>query len=66
MNDPSRIVVESPSRPGVIVLIKELDAPQKPHYPPESHHGIDSVLSRSRTCSSRWHAWPLVKPPLAG
>src|SRR5688572_3498717 len=35
------IVLERPDQPEVVVLIDELDAYQKPLYPPESHHGID-------------------------
>lgn len=41
MNDRFRITLESPDQPEVIALIDELDAYQKPLYPPESHHGID-------------------------
>lgn len=36
-----RIALETPDQPEVIALIDELDAYQKPLYPPESHHGID-------------------------
>lgn len=36
-----RIALESPNQPDVIALIDDLDAYQKPLYPPESHHGID-------------------------
>lgn len=36
-----RIAFERPDQPEVIALIDELDAYQKPLYPPESHHGID-------------------------
>jgi putative acetyltransferase len=36
-----RIALEPPDRPDVVELIDELDAYQKPLYPPESHHGID-------------------------
>lgn len=47
MNDRLRIALESPDQPEVIALIEELDAYQKPLYPPESHHGIDiRALSR--------------------
>ncbi len=35
------ISLESPDQPAVLRLIDELDAYQKPLYPPESHHGID-------------------------
>ena len=35
------IANESPDQPEVRQLIDELDAYQKPLYPPESHHGID-------------------------
>lgn len=35
------IALESPDQPDVIQLIDDLDAYQKPLYPPESHHGID-------------------------
>ena len=35
------IANEHPDQPEVIRLIEELDAYQKPLYPPESHHGID-------------------------
>ncbi|WP_198086200.1 GNAT family N-acetyltransferase [Variovorax sp. E3] len=35
------IALESPNQPDVIALIDDLDAYQKPLYPPESHHGID-------------------------
>jgi putative acetyltransferase len=42
-----RIAIESPSQPDVLQLIDDLDAYQKPLYPPESHHGIDlAALSR--------------------
>ena len=41
MNDRLRITLEPPGQPEVIALIDELDAYQKPLYPPESHHGID-------------------------
>jgi putative acetyltransferase len=37
----TRIAFERPDQPEVIALIDELDAHQKPLYPPESHHGID-------------------------
>lgn len=33
--------IERPDQPEVVRLIDELDAYQKPLYPPESHHGID-------------------------
>lgn len=33
--------LERPDQPEVLALIDELDAYQKPLYPPESHHGID-------------------------
>jgi putative acetyltransferase len=36
-----RIALERPDQPEIIALIDELDAFQKPLYPPESHHGID-------------------------
>lgn len=35
------IALERPDQPAVAALIDELDAYQKPLYPPESHHGID-------------------------
>jgi len=35
------IALERPDQPEVMALIDELDAYQKPLYPPESHHGID-------------------------
>lgn len=35
------IALESPDQPDVVRLIDDLDAYQKPLYPPESHHGID-------------------------
>ncbi|MDW3682494.1 hypothetical protein RA280_12220 [Cupriavidus sp. CV2] len=42
-----RIAFESPRQAEVIRLIDELDAYQKPLYPPESRHGIDiDALSR--------------------
>ncbi|MBK9363649.1 MAG: GNAT family N-acetyltransferase [Rubrivivax sp.] len=34
------IALEAPDQPEVLALIDELDAYQKPLYPPESHHGI--------------------------
>ena len=37
----TRIAFERPDQPEVVALIDELDAYQKPLYPPESHHGID-------------------------
>jgi putative acetyltransferase len=37
----TRIALEQPDQPDVVALIDELDAYQKPLYPPESHHGID-------------------------
>jgi putative acetyltransferase len=36
-----KISPERPDQPEVALLIDELDAYQKPLYPPESHHGID-------------------------
>lgn len=36
-----RIALERPDQPDVVRLVDELDAYQKPLYPPESHHGID-------------------------
>jgi putative acetyltransferase len=36
-----KIDLERPDQPEVAALIDELDAYQKPLYPPESHHGID-------------------------
>jgi putative acetyltransferase len=36
-----QIALESPNQPDVIQLIDDLDAYQKPLYPPESHYGID-------------------------
>lgn len=36
-----QIALENPDQPGVIQLIDDLDAYQKPLYPPESHYGID-------------------------
>ena len=48
MNADVSIALESPDQPEVIALIDELDAYQKPLYPPESHHGIDlAALSRT-------------------
>ncbi len=35
------IAIETPDQPEVARLIDELDAYQRPLYPPESHHGID-------------------------
>lgn len=36
-----QISLESPDQPDVVQLIDELDAYQKPLYPPECHYGID-------------------------
>lgn len=36
-----RIALESANQPEVVALIDELDAYQKPLYPPECHYGID-------------------------
>lgn len=36
-----QISLESPAQPDVIQLIDDLDAYQKPLYPPECHYGID-------------------------
>jgi putative acetyltransferase len=36
-----QISLERPDQPDVIQLIDDLDAYQKPLYPPESHYGID-------------------------
>ena len=36
-----RIAIENPDQPDVIQLIDDLDAFQKPLYPPESHYCID-------------------------
>jgi len=36
-----QIAIENPDQPDVIQLIDDLDAYQKPLYPPESHYGID-------------------------
>ena len=38
---PIRLGLESPDQSDVLRLIDELDAYQRPLYPPESHHGID-------------------------
>ena len=35
--------IENPGQPDVIQLINDLDAYQKPLYPPESHHGVASA-----------------------
>ena len=35
------ISLEHPAQPDVVALIEELDAYQKPLYPPECHYGID-------------------------
>lgn len=35
------ITLEHPDQPEVVALIDELDAFQKPLYPPECHYGID-------------------------
>ncbi len=35
------ISLESPDQPDVVQLIDDLDAYQKPLYPPECHYGID-------------------------
>ncbi|MET0351544.1 MAG: GNAT family N-acetyltransferase [Rhizobacter sp.] len=35
------VALEPADQPDVLALIDELDAYQKPLYPPESHHGID-------------------------
>lgn len=35
------IALERPDQPDVVQLIDDLDAYQKPLYPPESHYGID-------------------------
>lgn len=35
------IALESANQPEVVALIDELDAYQKPLYPPECHYGID-------------------------
>ena len=34
------VALERPDQPDVIQLIADLDAYQKPLYPPESHYGI--------------------------
>ncbi|MDZ4360542.1 MAG: GNAT family N-acetyltransferase [Variovorax sp.] len=36
-----QISIENPNQADVIQLIDDLDAYQKPLYPPESHYGID-------------------------
>ncbi|MCR6476293.1 GNAT family N-acetyltransferase [Variovorax sp. ZS18.2.2] len=36
-----QIAIENPAQPDVIQLIDDLDAYQKPLYPPEAHYGID-------------------------
>ena len=35
------IALERPDQPEIVALIDELDAYQKPLYPPECHYGID-------------------------
>jgi putative acetyltransferase len=40
-NQPVRIALEPADQTEVLHLIAELDAYQKPLYPPQSHHGID-------------------------
>ena len=37
----TRIALERADQPEVVTLIDELDAYQKPLYPPECHYGID-------------------------
>jgi putative acetyltransferase len=37
----TRIALERADQPDVVALIDELDAYQKPLYPPECHYGID-------------------------
>ncbi|HVE49273.1 MAG TPA: GNAT family N-acetyltransferase [Casimicrobiaceae bacterium] len=36
-----RVALERADQPDIVALVDELDAYQKPLYPPESHHGID-------------------------
>ena len=36
-----RISREHPQQPEIVRLVEQLDAYQKPLYPPASHHGID-------------------------
>lgn len=36
-----RVALELPDQPDVVSLIEDLDAYQKPLYPPESHHGVE-------------------------
>jgi HAD superfamily hydrolase (TIGR01509 family) len=36
-----RITFEPPDQPEIVALIDELDAYQKPLYPPQSHHGVE-------------------------
>lgn len=36
-----QIRLENPAQPETVQLIEDLDAYQKPLYPPESHYGID-------------------------
>jgi putative acetyltransferase len=48
MKDLISIAFEPVNQPDVIALIDELDAYQKPLYPPESYHGVDiDSLARS-------------------
>ncbi len=48
-NQAMHIRLESPRQPDVVQLIDDLDAFQKPLYPPESHHGIDlNALSQPK------------------
>jgi putative acetyltransferase len=43
-----QIALEHPDQPEVVALIDELDAFQKPLYPPECHYGIDmAALSKA-------------------
>lgn len=41
MTSQFTVALERPDQPEVVRLIDELDAYQKPLYPPESHYGID-------------------------
>ena len=42
------IAIENPDQPEVVRLIEELDAYQRPLYPPENYHGVSIAALSQR------------------
>ena len=61
-----QISIENPNQADVIQLIDDLDAYQKPLYPPESHYGIDLAALSAALTVARPGAAYRIGPPAIG